>query len=245
MSAPLRHRRGCAGLAAPALLLALAAMAAPAAASDWRDLCTENLDPPGLATCEAAVAATVGMPDEPAARRRLAWALLRNGQEQRGVDLFGELAALRPTDARAQFDSAAALATVWNYRAAAPFITAAVRHGGRDVATYRLAAIIYEQLARPEEAFVFHHRLARLGDSRGMFDLAGDFAGGRGTPSDPEAARAWYERAAGLGHVGAMLALAEAYRSGGLGLPPDETQAAAWEGRAAAERSAPAAGPAD
>ena len=224
-----------------AALLSLSLGSAPALASDWRSLCSGTLDIARLQACEAAVASTEGTAGALSAQRSLAWALLRNGEEPRAITLFAELAAQQPDDAEAQFDSAAAHATVWNYEAAAGYLTAAVRQGRRDASTYLLGAIIFEQLARPAEAFVFHHRLARLGEPSGMFDLAQDFAGGRGTAMDSDAARAWYERAAEQGHVGAMLALAEAYRTGGLELAPDADLAALWAAKAAAARTAPAA----
>ena len=110
-------------------------------------------------------------------------------------------------------------------------------HGPGDIKSYRLAALIYEQLARPDEAFVFHHRLARLGDAIGMVDLAWDYAVGRGVTADLEAALTWYHKAAALGHVGAMLALAEAHRIGDLGLSPDPDLAQSWDDKAAAARA--------
>lgn len=213
----------------------------PAAATDWRTLCAGEFDPTRLQACEAAVESTAGSVDELMARRSLAWALLRNGQEPRSIDLFVELAARQPENAQAQFDTAAAHATVWNYQAASGYLTAAVRLGRQDASAYLLGAIIFEHLAKPAEAFVFHHRLARLGESSGMFDLAQDFANGRGTTADAVAARGWYERAADQGHVGAMLALAEAYRSGGLDLAPDAALAASWEAKAEAARGGPSA----
>lgn len=213
----------------------------PASATDWRTLCSGELDPARLQACEAAVASTEGSVDELLARRGLAWALLRNGEEPRAIDLFIGLAALQPDNAQAQFDTATAHATVWNYQAASGYLTAAVRLGRQDASAYLLGAIIFEHLAKPAEAFVFHHRLAKLGESSGMFDLAQDFAKGRGTRADAVAARAWYERAADQGHVGAMLALAEAYRSGGLDLTPDAALAASWEAKAEATRGGPSA----
>lgn len=219
----------------------LLATATAAAASDWHKLCAAELDAAGLQACEAAVAAAAGTAEALPARRQLAWAFLRNGEEPRAIALFDELALLRPDDPQAQFDSAAAHATIWNYPTAAGYITAAVRHGRRDAAAYLLGAIIFEQLARPAEAFVFHHRLARLGETTGMFDLAQDFADGRGTAADSAAAVRWYERAADDGHVGAMLTLAEAYRKGDLDLEPDADLAARWQARAAAARGAVAA----
>ena len=50
--------------------------------------------------------------------------------------------------------------------------------------------------------------------------------------TDLDAALSWYEKAADLGHVGAMLALAEAHRIGDLGLAPDPQRARAWDDKA-------------
>ncbi len=162
-------RRRFARLAPFAAALGLSLAAVPAAATDWRDLCADPADAPALAACEGAVLA---VPEDEAALRRLAWLLLSSHREPRALELFGRLALSRQDDPEAQFDYAAALATVWNYRAAAEPITRAIRLRGDEPRYYRLAAIIYEQLARPEEAFVFHLRLARMGDRVAMFDLA-------------------------------------------------------------------------
>lgn len=210
-------------------LLVQAVAIGPAAAADWRALCAEPQSPEALEACEAAVESS----GDSEALHRLGALLLRHGDEERALRLLAGLAERQPENSAVQFDYAAALATVRNYQAAARPITAALRLGARDVRSYRLAAIIYEQLARPEEAFVFHHRLARLGDSIGMADLAWDYAVGRGTEADLAAALSWYEKAADLGHVGAMLALAEAHRIGDLGLAPDAERAQAWDDRAA------------
>ncbi len=210
--------------------------AAPGAASDWRDLCAAPSNPQEVASCEGAVLSNMEDLD---GVRRLAWVLLSNHREPRALELFGRLATLQSDDPEAQFDYAAALATVWNYEAATGPITLAIRLRGDEPRYYRLGAIIYEQLSRPDDAFVFHLRLARMGDRTAMYDVATDYAGGHGTAADPEAARRWFEAAAELDHVAAMEQLADAYRDGGLDLPRDAARAGYWQERAEAARSGP------
>ncbi len=209
---------------------------APGAASDWRDLCAAPSNAQELASCEGAVLSNM---EDLAGVRRLAWVLLSNHREPRALELFGRLATLQSEDPEAQFDYAAALATVWNYQAATEPITRAIRLRGDEPRYYRLGAIIYEQLSRPDDAFVFHLRLARLGDRNAMYDVATDFAGGHGTATDPQAARRWFEAAAELDHVAAMEQLAEAYRDGALDLPRDAARAGYWQERADTARSGP------
>lgn len=211
----------------------LAASPAPAQA-DWRALCA---DPQGWKALDDCAAAVRAVPENLEAQRRLAWLLLSNNREPRALELFGRLAVLEQDNPEAQFDYAAALATVWDYQAAVLPITRAIRLKGDEPRYYRLAAVIYEQLARSDEAFVFHLRLARLGDRIAMYDLASDYAQGRGTEADDAAALHWFEAAAAQDHVGAMEQLAEAYGSGGLGLARDPARAEHWQQRAAAARA--------
>jgi|LSQX01.1.fsa_nt_gb hypothetical protein len=64
--------------------------------------------------------------------------------------------------------------------------------------------------------------------------MAEMFAGGRGTPPSQTAASTWYERAAELGDVKAMLALADILEKGdeGNGVRPEYAAAAEWRAKA-------------
>jgi TPR repeat protein len=73
---------------------------------------------------------------------------------------------------------------------------------------------------------------ADLGDPDAQFNCGGLLAQGQGGEKDQAKALAFYEKAAGQGHIGAMNALAFAYRDG-AGVPKDAAKARSWFEKAA------------
>jgi uncharacterized protein len=76
--------------------------------------------------------------------------------------------------------------------------------------------------------------LAEKGDARAQFDVGFMHAFGWGVPRNPEAAIAWYRKAADQGLPIAQHFLGIAYLNG-EGVPPVDAEAARWFGRAAAQ----------
>ena len=90
----------------------------------------------------------------------------------------------------------------------------------------------FETTTCPQKAVLYHH-LAVNGNPWAMFRLADSYAKGKGLPQDDSEALAWYQRAAGLGHVQAYVALGLMF-SDGLAFVPDYVVANDWFAKAAA-----------
>lgn len=212
--------------------LALAIAAAPALAETAAERCAKTAKDGEVAACQQALLEKAG---DLEIRRHLAQAYLASNDALSAYRIYDEIRQQRPDDAKAQFDYAAALATFHDFELAAEPIRAAMRLAPDNLTTLQLAAIIFGQVRRYDEAFAAVGRAAELGDTVQMFALARYYEQGIGVTSDPKAARDWYERAAAAGHIGAMMALADVYAEGRLGVRPDLDRAEAWATRARRE----------
>lgn len=90
----------------------------------------------------------------------------------------------------------------------------------------------FETTTCPQKTTLYRH-LASKGNPWAMFRLADSYAKGAGLPQDDGEALAWYQRAAGLGHVQAYVALGLMF-SDGLAFVPDYVVANDWFAKAAA-----------
>jgi TPR repeat protein len=163
---------------------------------------------------------------------KLAWALLGHNQESDGIAVFRKLAEEHPEDERTHFNLAGALASVSAYKDASAPIERALEISAIEWEIQKLAAAIFLNNREYGRAHEMHRELAAVGDRTAMFDLAEDYALGRGTGYDQPLARHWYEEAAKSGHVGAMTVLAAKLESGAFGDPKDPEGAAYWRQQA-------------
>lgn len=201
------------------------------AAADPAQVCRTA---PRVAAVEPCQAALRTDPQDLEAQRRLAWGLLATYRETEAVERFVALARARPEDPQAQFDAASVMTGLRMYPQALPYLRRAL-HLAPDLLTHqRLAAILFLHTEDWVEAHAAHRVLAVAGLPTGLFDLAQDFAQGRGVAPDQAEARRWYERAAEAGHVGAMRTLAEKLRYGAFGTPPEPQLASRWSAKAEA-----------
>lgn len=164
---------------------------------------------------------------------KLAWTLLGHNQEAQGIELFRQLAEEHPADRRTHFNLAGALASVSAYKDAKAPIARALDLAAMELEIQKLAAAIYLNTRDYAQAHEMHLKLADAGVRTSMFDLAEDYALGRGVAYDQAKARRWYQAAAEAGHVGAMTVLAAKLESGAFGEPKDPEGAAFWRQQAA------------
>ena len=211
----------------PALLLALAAVAAPSAfaAEDDRSKCFAG----SVRACSAAVDAA---PADVELRRRAAKVFLGERWDDDAVVNLMAVARLRPDDPTAHGDLAAALATLNRFTEAVAPIERALALGADDLETLQLAAIAFRAGKRWSDLVRADLRAAAKGDRLAMYELAELYETGTGVAADLGAAYDWLARAAGAGHIGAMDRLAEIHREGLLGRPKDPALAAFWQKKA-------------
>lgn len=222
------------GLSAALLLLAAATLLAgsrPAGASEAAAAC---LAAPRVAAAEPCARALALEPGNLAVERQLAWGLLATWRETEAVERFAAIAARRPDELRAQLDLAAVLVGLRAWDEAEAPLRRALALGPGEVETNRLAALYFAVRGDHAAAHRAHRRLAGRGVATAMFDLAEDYAQGRGTEPDQARARRWLEAAAGAGHVLAMRSLSEKLRYGAFGTPPEPERADWWLRRAEA-----------
>lgn len=221
----------------PALLLPLyAGVGEPGhlsaeVASAWAEACRAAPRVAAVEPCERALSAR---PDDIEAERRLAWGLLATYRETEAVERFLTIARRRPADPQAHFDAASVMTGLRMYPQAVPHLQRALDLAPDLLEHQRLAAILFVHTGDWAAAHAANRVLAVAGVPTGLFDLARDFAQGRGVEPDQGEARRWYERAAEAGHVGAMRALAEKLHYGAFGTPPEPRLAGVWRARAAA-----------
>ena len=92
-------------------------------------------------------------------------------------------------------------------------------------------SIALEMLGRFEEAVEAKRRAAALGDDGAMFELTEAFAAGVTEKVSEGEARTWIERAADMGHIGAIEWMVDVYREGLLGEQADPDKAQQWRRR--------------
>lgn len=194
-----------------------------------RDRCLESQPVDVLRPCEEVFSDN---PGDSAVKRQLAWSYLANYRESDAIRLFEELALAEPRSGQAQYDLASVLVALRAYPEAAYPLKRAIQLRPFERRTVELAAIYFEHMELNSLAFDMHMRLASLGSLVGMFELANDFAFGRGTEHDQLRAKQWYTRAAEGGHVTSMLVLAEKLERGAFGIAPNPDEAAYWRLRA-------------
>lgn len=192
--------------------------------------CQAASGPEALAPCRAALKADR---DDLESGFKLAWTLLGHNQESEGIELFRKLAEEHPENETTHFNLAGALASVSAYGDATAPIQRALDIAAVETEIQKLAAAIYLNTRDYEKSHAMHVKLAASGDRTSMFDLAEDYALGRGTGYDQPLARLWYEKAAKAGHVGAMVVLGAKLESGAFGGPKDPEGAAYWRQQAA------------
>ncbi len=199
-------------------------------AGDHAETCRAAQDRAALEPCQAALEAD---PNDLESGFKLAWTMLGHNRETDAVELFTALATAHPENENAHFNLAGALASVSAYEDATAPIERALARQAPQRKTQRLAAAIYLNARSYEKAHAMHRILAEAGERTSMFDLAEDYALGRGTGYDQPLARRWYENAAKAGHVGAMVVLAAKLESGAFGAPSNPAAAAYWRQAAA------------
>lgn len=194
-----------------------------------REACQAARGKAAIAPCQAALDAD---PGDLESGFKLGWALLGHNQESDGIAVFRKLAEEHPANEAAHFNLAGALASVSAYKDAAAPIERALELSAIKWEIQKLAAAIHLNNRNYPRAHEMHRELATAGDRTAMFDLAEDYALGRGTGHDQPLARQWYEEAAKAGHVGAMTVLAAKLESGAFGDPKDPGSAAYWRQQA-------------
>jgi tetratricopeptide (TPR) repeat protein len=209
--------------------LLAAALPLAAEAQDLRDAC---LNGRGEAKARACMVALKSAPTDLGLRRAFARALMDLGDGVGGTGEYGAIARERPDDAQAWFDFGTALATDYRFKEAAEAIERAIALDPNRADAHKIAVLAYERAGRFAEAYASSLKLAALGDSIGMYDVAESLVEGRGVKADPPASVAWFRRAAEAGHFGAMAQLAKIYGEGLYGVKPDPAQAAEWARRA-------------
>ena len=200
--------------------------AATLGASTERQVC---LTGDGRQPCEAAYRAD---PDDTEVIIKLAWTRISNHEPAEGIDFLREASQRHPQDWRLHFNLAGALAAVAAYHMAGEPVERAMALND-DPRIKHLAAEIYQNNDQPGLAHEMHLILARAGWRVAMFELAEDYALGRGAGYDQPLARHWYERAGAAGHVLAMRILADKLEAGAFGEDPDLESARYWREQAA------------
>jgi TPR repeat protein len=206
-----------------AFLIGLAAL--PALAETPAQRCLARQGAEERRDCEAAVAAA---PADPALRRAYAFSLIKAGYFELALREYFEVTRLTPAAGHAHYEYAATLAFLRRWPEAVAPIERAMRLAPDHAASFRVAAIVYSVLKRPDDMVRALEGGARAGDSIAMYDLSYSYETGRGAARDLAAAVAWLERAGAAGHVLAMDRLAEIYLQGLLGQRVDLKKAEYW-----------------
>jgi TPR repeat protein len=150
---------------------------------------------------------------------------------ERSIDVYREIARQTPDDPKSYYDLAGTLSFLRLFQEAVEPIKTAVRLDPENVRTQDMAAMIFLNLKRYEEAFAATLKSAELGESTAMYTLVNMYEKGLGVTADQDRAVYWAERAADQGHLGAMAIMEEAYRTGRLGRPIEPRLADEWTKR--------------
>lgn len=199
--------------------------------------CIERILLLGLVIITVPAASQTLKPEPPAGEtglktmRHLARDLVEAGYYRKSIEVYEEIARVRPDDARAQYDLAATLAFLREYPEAVPPVEAAIRLKPDYLQAYQLAEILYLNLKRYPDAFAAARKAADLGDITAMFELWVYYDEGRGVEADEQRAFQWLRRAATHGHVGAMKFMEKTYREGRYGQSVDPQKANLWAQR--------------
>ena len=183
-----------------------------AAGGPWRRVA--GTPPPGLDTM-----------------RTLAADLLAAGRYDDAIAAYREIVEHTPRDPRSHRELASALAFLRRWPEAVRPLEAARKLDPENREVLAIAAIVYAQLGRVDDAYTVTRASAELGDTTAMYELAGMYERGSGVARDLDAAVRWIERAAWRGYLGAMRELERIYREGRHGRDPDPARADLWAAR--------------
>jgi TPR repeat protein len=165
------------------------------------------------------------------AMRALAFKLMWVEDYERSIEVYREIARQTPDDPKSHYDLAGTLSFLRLYQEAVEPIEMAVRLDPENLRTQEMAAMIYLNLKRYDDAFAATRKCAELGESTAMYTLVNMYEKGLGVTADQDQAAYWAERAAERGHLGAMAIMEEAYRTGRFGRPIELKRADEWAKR--------------
>ncbi len=220
----------------PALTgIALATAAGGALAQDADEVCTENYTEGSVEACQQAADAH---PDDPQAFRHLAVSLTFIGAYNRAIEAQEHVVELAPDDPQAHYDLAVILGFIQEYPKAVEPIEAALELAPDNPAYWSAAELILLNAGHVDRAVDAARRGAELGDRTAMYNYAWHLHDGKGSlEPDPEAGFVWLERAADLGHMGALKQMVEVYLEGGFGQGRNLGRASKGRARATVSRS--------
>lgn len=181
-----------------------------------------------IGASQFAAAATKNEPKGLATMRALALELLRVEDYERSIEVYVEITRHTPNDPKSYYDLAGALSFIKLYEEAVEPIRTAIRLDPDNVRAQEMAALIFLNLKRYEEAFAATLKSAELGEPTAMYSLVNMYEKGLGVKANQEQAAYWAERAAERGHLGAMAIMEEAYRTGRFERQVDPDLADAW-----------------
>ena len=176
-------------------------------------------------------AGTERSPEDIATMRLLALEYLRVENYEGSIELYRTIAREVPDDPRSHYELAGTLAFLRLYEEAVKPIETAIRLDPDDVRARDMAALIYWNMRRYDEAFAATLKCAELGEPTAMFSLMDMYEQGIGVSIDQDRAVYWAEQAADHGHLGAMATMEQAYRTGRFGRHIDSKRAEAWAQR--------------
>ena len=180
---------------------------------------------------ESAAAAVENGPRGLVTMRALALELLRVEDYEGSIEVYLEITRHTPNDPKSYYDLAAALSFIRLYEEAVEPIQIAIRLDPDNLRAQEMAALIFLNLKRYEEAFAATLKSAELGEPTAMYSLVNMYEKGLGVKADQDKAAYWAEQAAEHGHLGAMAIMEEAYRTGRFGRTIDPKLAGAWARR--------------
>ncbi|MDX1512386.1 MAG: tetratricopeptide repeat protein [Gammaproteobacteria bacterium] len=163
--------------------------------------------------------------------RALAVELLRVQDYEGSIEVYREITRHTPDDPKSHYDLAGALSFIRLFDDAVEPITTAIRLDPENARFQEMAALIFLNLERYEEAFSATMKSAELGEPTAMYSLVNMYEKGLGVKADPDKAVYWAEQAAERGHLGAMAILEEAYRTGRFERRVDAQLADQWARR--------------
>lgn len=216
-------------LALAAAFAFLPGAASFAAAASSAERCLAEAAQARTAACEEAIAED---PQDLRSWNNLAQAYLLMGDDNRALKTFRDITILRPEDPEAHFNYGATAGTLRRYEIAVGAFRRALALRPDYVEAELVLSIALEKLGRIDEAVAAKRHAAELGDDIAMYELTEDYAAGIAPEVSESEVRAWIERAADLGHVGAMDWMVRVYGEGLLGEARDPAKADAWRVRA-------------
>lgn len=163
--------------------------------------------------------------------RALALELLKVQDYEGSIEVYREITRHTPGDPKSHYDLAGALSFIKLYDEAVEPIQTSIRLDPGNVRAHEMAALIFLNLKRYEEAFVATLKSAELGEITAMYSLVNMYEQGLGTEADQDKAIYWAQRAAEHGHQGAIAIMEEAYRTGRFAREIDLATADVWAKR--------------